>query len=113
MKRVGLAICAVALLLGGCARAAWVRPVEVRRVVLANPRVGEWYRLHSAPAVLAGMGPADAMAWRRYQPDMTIDIVKEGLRVYMRARFGPEPRRMEVFVDRQTGAILDIRDDVR
>jgi hypothetical protein len=98
---------AVALLAAGCGAAApAVRPAEARSTVLATPEIAAWWTAHSAPGVLAGMGPADARRWRRYHPAMTFDLGKHSYLVTLEAKFGPEPRRMTLPVDRETGRVL-------
>lgn len=109
MKRFGLLMVSAAILLGGCAAAPALRPVQLRDQLLAHPEIGAWFQEHSAPAVLATMAPVEARAWPRYRPDMTWDLAKEGYQVRFRARFGPSPRRLEALVDRQSGAVLEIK----
>lgn len=112
MRRLLVSLVGAALLAGGCASASAsaVRPVEARRAALEHPAVAPWVVLHSAPVVLEGMSPRQAKAFRRYQPGLTVDLVREGLVVRLESRFGAEPRRVEVLVDRATGGVLSVQE---
>lgn len=106
MRRVfSMALALVlALVLAGCSAA--VSPRQAFQAAVARPDVARWYAAHSAPTVLAGMGPADVKRWRRYKPAATVDLVKEGLLVKLDADFGPAPRHVELLVDRGSGALF-------
>jgi hypothetical protein len=96
------------LLLAGCTAAPALRPVDVRSKVIAHPDIAPWWVEHSSPAVLKGMSAVDVKRYLRYKPSVTVDLVREGMRVTLSARFGPEPRRLEVLVDRNTGQFLSM-----
>ncbi|HWI64675.1 MAG TPA: hypothetical protein VNT75_22845 [Symbiobacteriaceae bacterium] len=95
-----------ALLISGCAAAPALRPVEARSRLLANPGVAQWYAAHSAPAIFAELSPWQAKRWRRYQPAVMFDRVKEGYLVRLEAQFGPAPRQLELLMDPATGTLL-------
>lgn len=96
---------AVILLVSGCAAAPAMRPADARVRLLADPRVAAWYSAHSAPAVTAAMSARDARRWRRYQPAVMFDLVKEGYLVKLDSRFGPEPQKLELLMDPASGAV--------
>jgi len=105
-----IALLLVTVVLGGCAAAPALRPVEARGRLLADPRVAGWYTVHSAPAVLDGMSSRGARRWRKYQPAVMFDRVSEGYRVTLQAEFGPEPRKLEALMDPQSGLVLSLQD---
>ncbi|HEY3365673.1 MAG TPA: hypothetical protein VGK74_11510 [Symbiobacteriaceae bacterium] len=99
---------ALTLALAGCAAA--VTPRRAFQAALAQPEVARWFAAHSAPSVLAGMDGGDVKRFVRYHPAATIDLVKEGLAVRLDADFGPEPRHLDLLVDRGSGAVLKAPD---
>lgn len=108
MLRKALLVMMLTLAVAGCAAPA-MKPWEARQRVLAQPEVAAWYAAHSAPTVLEGLSPSRARAFRRYQPAVTVDLVKEGLLVKLEAAFGPQPRSLELLVDGASGAVRPLR----
>jgi len=110
MRRL-ISVLLMGVLLAGCAAGTpAIRPVEARTRVLSHPYVAAWFAERSAPRVLTGMSPLQFRRWRRYEPAMVIDVVREGLQVRLESRFGPPPHMLEVLLDRQTGHILTVTD---
>lgn len=86
-----------------------MRPVEARTKLHSLPEVSAWYAAHSAPEVLAGMAMRDARRWRKYTPSLTVDLVKEGLRMELFSEVGPPPHRVEALLDRGSGKVLSLQ----
>lgn len=107
MRNLLAAALLLLMLAAGCAAPA-MRPAEARRTVLADPAVAAWFAAHCAPAVLEGLSPRMARAYRRYEPAMTVDLVKEGMLVKLEAKFGPEPRHVEAVLD-PSGNVLSLK----
>ncbi|MFZ5813676.1 MAG: hypothetical protein ACOY93_00050 [Bacillota bacterium] len=99
-----------ALLLTGCAaRPAPVKPAQALQAALAHPHVAAWHEAHSAPRVLEGLNPTAVKGLGRYRPVAMVDRVSEGLLVRFDSALGPRPRRVEVIIDQQTGAVLEAK----
>lgn len=107
MRRVyaGLLLFILLFLSDGCSAAHTYRPVEAIKSALLHPEVAQWHAEHAAPGVIAGLNGTQAKRWRRYRPAEVVDLEREGLLLRFEARIGPEPRRLEVLVDRVTGGV--------
>lgn len=108
MRLMGVLL--TALLLAGCSvRPVMVKPAEALDAALAHPEVAAWHAAHSAPSVLEGLSPAAVRGLGRYRPVAMVDLAREGLLVRFDSALGPRPRRVEVIVDKESGAVLDVK----
>jgi len=97
------------LLLAGCAARPRIMPAEALEAALAHPDVAAWHTAHSAPVVLTSLMPAAARGLEGYKPVAMVDLVAEGLLVRLDSALGPRPRRVEVILDKESGAVLEIK----
>lgn len=109
MKRY-VALLLMLLALSGCSvRPVAVKPARALAIALSHPEVAAWHEAHSAPRVLEGLNPAAVRGLGRYKPVAMVDLRREGLLVRFDSTLGPRPRRMEVVVHKESGAVLEVK----
>lgn len=99
----------VGLLTGCSTRPVPIRPMAAVEAALAQPEVAAWYAAHSAPQVLQGLNPAAAKGLQGLKPVTMVDLASEGLLVRFDASLGSAPRRVEVLVDKELGAVVEVK----
>lgn len=109
-KRLLLLAALLSLLLSGCGtRPVAVAPSAALQAALQHPEVAAWHASHSAPAVLAGLGPTAVRGLGQYRPVVMVDLVRDGLLVRLDSALGAAPRRVEVTVSRASGEVLAVK----
>lgn len=109
LRRMALSLLAGLLLAGCSTRPVPVRPAEAVQAALSVPDVAAWYAAHSAPRVLEGLAATAARGLQGLRPVTMVDLASDGLLVRFDASLGAAPRRVEVLVDKVSGAVLEVK----